>query len=140
MNFYWHLKVVRLCVALFMYVWSSCSSIYNSTIIMICQFPTEILELVLLELPILDLITTVKSNRRLYEIVHSRKSPVRHRLVKRILALELQIKNGTNYIKECNCSNVNFQIFCTILTYKRLVKSIDFPTLFLKPYRASHKL
>ncbi|PAV77868.1 hypothetical protein WR25_23807 [Diploscapter pachys] len=39
-----------------------------------------------------------------------------------MLALELQIKNGTNYIKECNCSNVNFQIFCTILTR---VESID---------------
>lgn len=54
---------------------------------MLCNFPVEIIEEILLYLGIHDLISTIKMNRQLYSIAHSEKTPLRHRLGKRIYAV-----------------------------------------------------
>ena len=61
---------------------------------MLSSFPIELVEEILLNLPTRDLISTINVNRRLYAIVHSQKTPVRHRLVERTSNIELCLSSS----------------------------------------------
>lgn len=46
---------------------------------MLKNFPTEILEEVLLDLPLKELVRMMKTNSRIYKIASNPRSPLRHR-------------------------------------------------------------
>ena len=76
---------------------------------MLCNYPVEIIEEILLNLGIHDLISTIKMNRRLYSIAHSEKTPLRHRLENDLFGIEPSIfkyvENGEAFQRcECNVS------------------------------------
>lgn len=59
-------------------------------------FPVELIEECLAQLPIIDLISAIKINRRLYNIAHAEKCSFRHRLVKQHFDLSLVAKGVKN--------------------------------------------
>ncbi|PAV75549.1 hypothetical protein WR25_22367 [Diploscapter pachys] len=82
-------------------------------------FPVEIIEKCLVQLPIIDLISAIKINRRLYNIAHAEKCLFRHRLVKQHFDLSLMAegvknarrnRNDDDDFEICDCQTDSIEI------------------------------
>ena len=73
---------------------------------MLCNFPTEIINEILMYLSTVDLIEVIQANRRLLAIANLSKCPFRHQLMKRYLELSLNTGDihdlGWTPCLECN--------------------------------------
>ena len=74
---------------------------------MLCNFPTEIINEILMYLSTVDLIEAIQVNRRLLAIANLSKCPFRHQLMRRYLELSLNTGNINDVIRtQCYYCNV----------------------------------